>query len=355
MLDGTEPSDLSLQSSKKREHSANGRKGPLKETPKRNQRYSKQKDQKVIRPKKNVEIDNTTAVSLLHEGLAEEDQAYSAVEEHLTPFSSLLCKIIRRDRAEIARIAHKIDVSENTIYRWMNGISEPRSVHLKRLLEAFPSHHESLTYAIHQTFGSVPEMPVQSLHEVRKEIYQSVLEILATTADNNARSGKSRRPFLIMGYIIWIRKTEVLAMTFAKLMPPHDDGIYSLLEVFSRGTSPWPYIIETKRYLGSTTLAGTAAELQRMQLWDDTDVGSRVQVEVDHLERCACAVPITRGDLIGGVLIISGAQPGIFHDPMVCQASAEYDAEPNGNESPLLREGLRPRHRASTFVESSCF
>jgi hypothetical protein len=324
MYDGTEPSDLSPQSSKKREHSANGRKRLIKETSKQKQRHSTQKDHKVIEPEKNAEIGSTTAVSLLHEGLAEENQAYSVAVEHLTPFSSLLCKIIRRDRAEIARIAHKIDVSENTVYRWMNGISEPRSIHLKRLIEAFPSHHESLTYAIHQTFGSVPEMPAQSLHEVRKEIYQSVLEILAATADNNARFWQVTQTIFDHGLHHMDTENRGLSMTFAKLMPPHDDGIHSLLEVFSRGTSPWPYVIETKKYLGSTTLAGTAAELQRIQLWDDTDISSRVQVEVDHLERCAYAVPITRGDLIGGVLIVSGAQPGIFHDPMVCQASAEY-------------------------------
>ncbi|HWS82922.1 MAG TPA: hypothetical protein VN207_01540 [Ktedonobacteraceae bacterium] len=324
MHDSTEPSNFSPLSSKKREHSANGRKKPIKETSKQKQRHSTQKDQKVIEPKKNAEIDSTSAGSLLPEGLAEQDLASSVAEEHLTPFSSLLCKIIRRDRAEVARIAHKLDVSENTVYRWMNGISEPRAVHLKRLIEAFPSYHESLTYAIHQTFGSLPEMPPQSLREVQKHIYQSVLEILATTTDNNARFWQITQAIFNDGLRHMDTENRGLAMTFAKLMPPRDDGIHSLLEVFSRGTSPWPYVIETKRYLGSTTLAGTVAEHQRVQIWDDTDIDSRVQVEVDHLERCACAVPITRGDLIGGVLIVSGAQPGIFHDPMVCQASAEY-------------------------------
>jgi hypothetical protein len=324
MYDGTEPSDLSPQSSKKREHSANGRKRLIKETSKQKQRHSTQKDQKVIEPKKNVEIDSTTAVSLLREGLAEENQAYTVAVEHLTPFSSLLCEIIGRGRAEIARVAHKLDVSENTVYRWMNGISEPRSVHLKHLIEVFPSHYESLVYAFEQTFGSTPEVSPQSLHEVQKEIYQHVLRILATTADNNARFWQITEAIFDYALHHIDKENRGLALTFAKLMPPHDDGIHSLLEFFVRGTSPWPYVMETKRYLGSTTLAGTAAEHQRMQIWDDTDTDSRVQVEVDQFERCACAIPVTRGHLIGGVLIVSSAKPGFFHDPMVSEAVTEY-------------------------------
>src|SRR2546429_8571756 len=113
MHDSTEPSDLSPQSSKKREHSANGRKKLVKETSKQKQQSYAQEDQKVIKLKKNAGIDSTTTGALLPEGLAEQDSAYPVAEEHLTPFSSLLRKIIRRDRAEIARIAHKLDVSEN--------------------------------------------------------------------------------------------------------------------------------------------------------------------------------------------------------------------------------------------------
>jgi len=324
MHDSTEPSDFSPLSGKKREHSANGRKKPIKETSKQKQRYSILKDQKVIDLKKNAEIDSTPAGSLLLEGLAEQDLAYSGAEEHLTPFSSLLCKIISRDRAEIARIAHKLDVSENTVYRWMNGISEPRSVHLKRLIEAFPGHHESLTYAVHQTFGSVPEMSPQSLREVRKETYQSALEILATTADNNVRFWQITQAIFDDGLRHMDTENRGLAMTFAKLMPPHNDGIHSLIEVIVRGTPPWPHSIESKAYLGSTTLAGTAVEVQRMQLWDERDTDNRVQVQIDRFERCACAMPVMRGQLIGGVLIVSSAQPGLFHDPMICQAVMEY-------------------------------
>ena len=283
-----------------------------------------QKVQRGIEPKENAEIDNAPARMLLSEGLPEQGQIHSVGEEHLTPFSSLLCKIIGRDRAEIAQIAHQLDVSENTIYRWMNGISEPRSRYLKRLIEIFPSHHESLTYAIHQTFGSVPETPLQNLDEVRKEIYRSVLEILSTVADRSARFWQITQAIFDYGLHHMDRENRGFAMTFAKVMPPYDDGIHSLVEVLMRGSSPWPCSTESRAYLGSTTLAGMAAELQRMQIWDDSDTDNRTQVEVDQFDRSVCAVPVTRGPLIGGVLIVSSAQSGFFREPNVCQIVAEY-------------------------------
>jgi transcriptional regulator with XRE-family HTH domain len=283
-----------------------------------------QKAQKEIEPKESTEVDNAPARMQLSEGLPEQDQIHSVGEEHLTPFSSLLCKIIGRDRAEIAQIARKLDVSENTIYRWMNGISEPRSMYLKRLIEIFPSHHESLTYAIHQTFGSMPEAPIQTLDGVRKEIYRSVLEILSTVADRSARFWQIAQAIFDYGLHHMDRENRGLAMTFAKVMPPYEDGIHSLIEVLVRGTPPWPHSTESKAYLGSTTLAGTAAELQRIQIWDDSDASNRAQVEVDQFERSACAVPVTRGSLIGGVLIVSSAQSGFFREPTVCQIVAEY-------------------------------
>jgi hypothetical protein len=320
MDDSIESSDLSPQSRKKREHVADGRKKPIKATSRRKQQRGVQRNQKVTELKEIAEVEGYSAMALLPENIAKQDVA----EEHLTPFSSLLHNIIRRDRAEVARIAHKLDVAENTIYRWMNGVSEPRPAHLKRLIEAFPSYHESLIYAIRQSFGSVPDMPLQSFREVQKEIYQSVLEIFAATAEKPECFWRITQAVFDHGLQHMDMENRGLAMIFAKLMPPRDDGIHSLLELIVRGTSPWPHSIETKVYLGSTTLAGTAAELQRMQIWDDTDINSRVQVEVDQFERCACAVPVKRGHLLGGVLIVSSARSGFFRDPMVRQVVAEY-------------------------------
>src|SRR5437879_6594464 len=46
------------------------------------------------------------------------------------PFAVLLGFLIKNDRSEVLRLAREIGVSDNTIYRWMNGTSEPRQSHL---------------------------------------------------------------------------------------------------------------------------------------------------------------------------------------------------------------------------------
>jgi len=50
------------------------------------------------------------------------------------PFSILLSFLIKNDRSEILRLAREIGVSDNTVYRWINGTSEPRPGHMQRLL-----------------------------------------------------------------------------------------------------------------------------------------------------------------------------------------------------------------------------
>ena len=65
----------------------------------------------------------------------DEQLAYTIGEEHISVFSSLLRHILRHDRVQIARVARELDIAENTIYRWMNGNSEPRTTYLKSLLE----------------------------------------------------------------------------------------------------------------------------------------------------------------------------------------------------------------------------
>src|SRR5256885_7015223 len=44
----------------------------------------------------------------------------------LFPYTTLFRS--RHDHAEIVRVAHELNVAGNTIYRWMNGRSEPRQV-----------------------------------------------------------------------------------------------------------------------------------------------------------------------------------------------------------------------------------
>ncbi|MBV9232188.1 MAG: helix-turn-helix transcriptional regulator, partial [Chloroflexi bacterium] len=279
--------------------------------------------------------------------LADEQLTDTLEGEHLSPFNTFLRQILRHDRAEIARVAYELDVSENTIYRWMNGISVPRPVYLRKIIEVLPQHRVNLTYVINQTFPGLLDELSTGVQEVQKDIYRRVIELVATTAESEARHWQITQAIFDYALLQLDAERLGLAITYARLMPAHSDGIHSLCEAIMRGNYPWPFALENHAYLGSTTLAGTAAMLDRMQTWDNLEESIRLQVEVDDFERSACAYPVTRGGQIGGVLIISSTQPGFFSNALACEAVVEYAqllalAFPEDDFQPFSMLNLRP-------------
>lgn len=253
----------------------------------------------------------------------EQRQHVEAPEINLSSLSQLLRTILQHDRAEITRIAKEIDVAENTIYRWMAGNSEPRAAHLKRLPEVLPEHRAMLIYTINQAFPGMLDMSLIGIQEVPKEIYQQVSELIALNEEEETRFWHVSQAIFEHALVHLDAERRGLAITYARLMPACEDGIHSLREFAMRGNAPWAFNNETKVYLGSTTLAGTAAMLQRVQIWSDMEEG-RLQVEADEFERSACAAPLLRGSRISGVLIVSSSRSDFFNDPMACQAVNEY-------------------------------
>src|SRR5256885_4334102 len=278
---------------------------------------------------------------------AHEQPAYTPAEDQLSLFSSFLQHILHHDRAEITHVASTLGVSENTIYRWMNGTSEPRAVYLKNLIEALPEHRNQLTYVINQTFPAMLDALSTGVREVQKDIYRRVMELLTTTTEADVRRWQITQT--IFEYALHHLDSEGrgLAVTYAKVMSARADGIHSLCEAIMRGNYPWPFALENYVYLGSTTLAGTTAMLQRIQTWNNLEESERLQVEVDAFERSACAYPVIRGGRIGGVLIVSSTQPDFFADPLACEAVLEYAqllslAFPEEDFYPFSMLNLRP-------------
>ena len=245
-------------------------------------------------------------------------------EENLSPFTRLLRDILRRDRAEISRVARELEVSENTVYRWINGSSVPRAVYLKKLPEVLSEHRGDLTYAINQTFGKTIEPLYPGIPEVGKDIYRHIMDLVTTIAEDGAYFWQVSQAIFESALQHLDADHNGLAITYTSLMPPRADGIHSLRELVMSGTDPWPFSLESKIYLGSTTLAGTAALLQRLQTWDSLDGEERFQVTIDEFERSACAYPVMRGGRLAGVLIISSALPGFFKDYTTREAVIEY-------------------------------
>jgi transcriptional regulator with XRE-family HTH domain len=242
----------------------------------------------------------------------------------LSPFSRLLQQLLKRDRAEITRVAHVLNVSENTVYRWMNGISEPRPIYLKQLLDALPDHRRELTAAIQESFPNALETSsVSELPEVARDLYRQVLDLRATIAEDDTRRWQIIQAIFEQAIKHLDLEQHGIALTYAELMPPHEDGIHSLYEAEMRATSPWPSNQESRAFLGSTTLAGTAAILQHPQIWSDLNGEQRHQFFAEEFERSACACPVMYAGRCSGVLIVSSTRPDFFTQP-VRQAVAEY-------------------------------
>jgi hypothetical protein len=244
--------------------------------------------------------------------------------EHATAFSVLLRKIMHHNHTEITRVAKELLVTENTIYRWMNNASDPRTTYLKRLIEVLPEYRTQLIPAIHQTFGDVIGAPLPDDREVSKQVYQQVLEAVMTSSqDPDTRFWHVSEIIFNQALHQLDPNQHGLAITYAKLMPPHPDGIHSLREVKMRGHAPWGDSIDGKIFLGSTTLVGSTAVLQRAQDWNDADNG-RAMVDIDSYERSAYAVPVLHGNLLAGVLVVSSNQSDFFKNPIACQLASEY-------------------------------
>jgi hypothetical protein len=292
------------------------------------QKRSEPRDEQLVTSDTSSEKGETPdeeASSLSHVNeVNEEKLTYGSAEGSLTSFSTFLRTILYHDRNEITRVAREMDVAENTIYRWMNGSSEPRATYLKRLPDVLSEHRGNLSYVIKQTFPGILDIQTVGIHEVNKDIYRRVLDLVAMTVEEDTRFWQVSQTIFEYALLHLDVERQGMAIMFARLMPAHKDGIHSLRETAMRGNAPWPFDIESKAYLGSTTLAGAAVTMQRMLVWNSIGGGDRLQVEVDDYETSACAAPVMRGGSIAGALIVSSAQPTFFNDPMACQAVVEY-------------------------------
>jgi hypothetical protein len=241
-----------------------------------------------------------------------------------TPFSSFLQTIMLHNRVEIARVAKEVSVAENTVYRWINGISVPRQLYLKKLPDALPDYRTQLITVINETFGNIISPPPQQAREVSKDIYRQVLEAVTTYShDAEARFWQISEIIFNDALAQLDAERNGLAITYAELMSPHKGVVHSLREVRMRGHAPWPDSIDSKTFLGSMSLVGSAALLMRALDWSDAD-NSRAPVEIDQYERSAYAVPVLHGNLLAGVLVVSSGQSNFFKNTTACQLVAEY-------------------------------
>jgi transcriptional regulator with XRE-family HTH domain len=244
--------------------------------------------------------------------------------KHLPPVNQLLHSILQQDRLAIARVAKALGVTENTVYRWMNGTSVPQQSHLRRLPDVLPAHRSRLIHVIKQAYPGLLESSPTSVREIQKDIYQRVVELIVSHDEDDLRQWEVVQTLFEYALLQLDPERDGMVITYAKLLPPREDNmVHALREFAMRGHTPWPQAIATRAFLGSNMLAGRVAMLQRNQTWSDTTEG-HIPFMVDDNERSSCASPLLRGRSIAGVLIVSSTQPDFFADPRKCETIDEY-------------------------------
>lgn len=283
---------------------------------------------------------------MLTEGTEQLDGVSPLTEDQDIQLSSILKDTLHQDRAEITRVARMVGVTENTIYRWMNGSSQPRLNHLKRLLEALPNQHNRLSTAITHQYPDLLENNPSSIREIQKDIYEQVVDLIVANEEPDTRLWQVAQAISEYALLQLDSQRQGLAIAFAQLMPPREDGIHSLHERITRGNYPWPYENDVKLYLGSGSLAGLAARSQRTQVWSSKN--ARQQAQVGEHEHSACSVPISRGGYFtAGVLTISSTHPDFFDNVLHIGAAESYAkllslAIPDNEFYPIEQLKLRP-------------
>src|SRR5438270_559098 len=103
---------------------------------------------------------------------------------------------------------------------------------------------DQLTYAIDRPFPGVLEASPPIISEIQKDIYHRVLELVATTTAADARLWQVSEAIFEYALLHLDPQRQGLAITYAGLMPPYEDGIHSLREVAMRGNYPWPTLLD---------------------------------------------------------------------------------------------------------------
>lgn len=239
-------------------------------------------------------------------------------------FSILLGFLLKNERSEILRVAREVGVSDNTVYRWLNGTSAPRYNHMQRLLEVLGQTPKAPAPSPNQTSTRISNVQA-GRWDVQRELYRRVLEQAATTADASSRRWHIVETIFEQALLFFDPDRLGMALTYARLMPPCADGyIHSLYEAEMRGQAPWPFALEFKTYLGSTTLAGFAVMSQRVRVWSKADTKARIPIGIDEHENSSCAAPIMRGGRLAGALIVSSTHEDFVNDPAVPRAVGDY-------------------------------
>jgi hypothetical protein len=166
-----------------------------------------------------------------------DEQSVISDKVELSPFSKTLRTLFKNHEAVI-HLAATVEVTENTVYRWLKGETDPRPIYLHHLLQAYPEHYQQLFSAIQQTFPGVLEIPSPQIQEVQKDLYRHVTDLFTTTIEANVRRWQIIEAIFDYALLQLDGEHQGISITFAQLMallPGHP----SLKAMCTWAAPPW--------------------------------------------------------------------------------------------------------------------
>ncbi|QBD78437.1 GAF domain-containing protein [Ktedonosporobacter rubrisoli] len=228
----------------------------------------------------------------------------------------LLGKIIK-DPQEKQRIAGVLEVSTVTLVRWANGESKPRPQNLRLLVNALPSHRQTLLELLPKEFGASFAETVQiddAEREIPSTFYARVLNAYCTLP--RILRFSSVCDVILQQALKQLDPHRVgMEVTVVQCMYPSADGkIRSLRENMGRGTPPWNRELEQKiLFLGAESLAGYVVTTGRPLAIQNRSEGRHMfPAQWVEWEESAMAYPIMLGELVAGCLLVSSTQANYF-------------------------------------------
>ncbi len=235
---------------------------------------------------------------------------------------------------ERGRIAKALNVTNTTLYRWVNGTSNPRTHYLYRLLEILPDKREKLLTLLEKEFPgvtkAVQEIPASSLalmeeERIPSEFYDAVMRARALTPKTLRFSSLCR---LIEQQIMRQLDPERVGLSvIIALCLPSLDGqlVRSLREVMGQGSPPWAYDLDAQAVLlGAESLAGYALSKGRLVVKQDLEsLNDFMPGYSGPLEKSAVAAPIMLADEFAGSLLVASTQTNYFL-PFRCRLVENY-------------------------------
>ncbi|GCE18356.1 hypothetical protein [Dictyobacter kobayashii] len=238
------------------------------------------------------------------------------MREPLT-WRELLGEIVKNTQ-ERQLILQELHISLLTLQRWIEGESSPGPRQMRQLIDLFPQYRQQLLPLVIREYESInnPFSISDENVEIPATFYARVLSGSSTVSD-------AIRFWMLSSLIIQQALAQLdpyrqgLALRIVRCMPPQADGkVYSLLECYGQGTTPWKNNLEAEAILlGVESLAGQAVIMRKVigvHPYNPDQSNYTINGTTGLRNFSASAYPIQHSNRVAGCLIVTSAQADYF-------------------------------------------